>query len=106
VGRRPSRKERATAVINVIYEAIGDRCILTFSYKGKERTVEPYIVGYDDRDKLVLSAVQLAGGSGVGFRSFDVNEMSGAAKTGRRFSGTHPDYNPRDPYFAHILRQA
>ena len=93
------------AVINTIYEAIGDRRVLAFSYKGTERTAEPYIVGYDDKSKLVLSAVQLTGGSGVGFRSFDVDEMSGVATTDRRFSGAHPDYNPRDPYFARILRQ-
>jgi hypothetical protein len=93
------------AVINTIYEAIGDRRVLTFVYKGKQRTAEPYIVGYDEKHKLVLSAVQLSGGSGVGFRSFDVDALSEVAKTERRFSGTHPDYNPRDPYFAHILRQ-
>ena len=47
----------------------------------------------------------VSGGSGVGFRSFDVDALSEVTKTERRFSGTHPDYNPRDPYFAHILRQ-
>ena len=93
------------AVINTIYEAIGDRRVLTFVYKGQERIAEPYIVGYDEKHKLVLSAVQLSGGSGVGFRSFDVDALSEVAKTERRFNGTHPDYNPRDPYFAHILRQ-
>jgi len=93
------------AIINTIFEAIGDRRVLTFTYKGKDRITEPYIVGYDDKSKLVLSAVQLWGGSGVGFRSFDVDALSQIAKTERRFSGTHPDYNPRDPYFAHILRQ-
>jgi hypothetical protein len=93
------------AVINTIYEAIGDRRVLAFTYKGKSRTAAPYIVGYDDKSKLVLSAVQLSGSSGTGFRSFDVNELSSVAKTERRFHGTHPDYNPHDPYFAHILRQ-
>ena len=93
------------AVINTIYEAIGDRRVLAFTYKGKSRTAEPYIVGYDDKSKLVLSAVQLSGGSGVGFRSFDVNALSSVTKTERRFHGTHPDYNPHDPYFAHILQQ-
>jgi hypothetical protein len=93
------------AVINTIYEAIGDRRVLAFAYKGTDRTAEPYIVGYDDKNKLVLSAVQLSGGSGVGFRSFDVNEMSAVARTDRRFNGSHPDYNPHDPYFAHILKQ-
>lgn len=93
------------ALINTIYEAIGDRRVLAFTYKGKERTAEPYIVGYDDKDHLALSAVQLSGGSGAGFRSFRVDELSSVAKTDRRFHGTHPDYNPRDPLFAHILKQ-
>lgn len=93
------------AVINTIYEAIGERRVLSFTYKGKARTAEPYIVGYDDKGRLVLSAVQLSGGSGTGFRSFDVNELGAVAKTGRKFFGSHPDYNPRDPYFAHILKQ-
>jgi hypothetical protein len=93
------------AVINTIYEAIGDRRVLAFSYKGQARTAEPYIVGYDGNSKLVLSAVQLSGGSGTGFRSFSVDELSSVAKTGRKFHGTHPDYNPHDPYFMHILKQ-
>ena len=93
------------ALINTIYEAIGDQCVLAFTYKGKGRTVEPYIVGYDEKSKLVLSAVQLSGGSGTGFRSFDVDALSSVTKTERRFSGKHPDYNPRDPYFMRILKQ-
>ena len=93
------------ALINTIYEAIGDRRVLAFTYKGKDRTVEPYIVGYDEKSKLVLSAVQLSGGSGTGFRSFDVDALSSVTKTERRFSGKHPDYNPRDPYFMRILKQ-
>jgi predicted DNA-binding transcriptional regulator YafY len=93
------------ALINTIYEAIDERRMLSFVYKGQVRTVEPYIVGYTDKNKLILSAVQRSGGSGNGFRSFDVNELSDLAKTDRRFGGTHPDYNPRDPLFAHILKQ-
>jgi WYL domain len=93
------------ALINTIYEAIDQRRMLSLVYKGETRTVEPYIVGYTDKNKLLLSAVQRSGGSGSGFRSFDVEEISGVTKTGRRFSGTHPDYNPRDPLFAHVLKQ-
>ena len=93
------------ALINTIYEAIGDQRILSFSYKGAERTAAPYIVGYDDRHNLVLSAVQLTGGSGKGFRNFKVDELASVNKTDRRFSARHPDYNPRDPYFSHILKR-
>ena len=93
------------ALINTIYEAIGDRRVLSFIYNGKERTAEPYIVGYDAHGKLVLSAVQRSGGSGKGFRSFDVDGLSSVARTDRKFFGSHPDYNPHDPHFAHILKQ-
>ena len=93
------------ALINTIYEAIGARRILSFTYKGEERTAAPYIVGYDDRHNLMLSAVQMSGGSGDGFRTFKVEDLSSVNKTERRFSPTHPDYNPRDPYFSHILKR-
>jgi hypothetical protein len=93
------------ALINTIYEAIGRRLILAFVYKGTERTVEPYIVGYDDKRQLVLSAVQLTGGSGAGFRSYRVDELSSVATTGRHFPGTHPAYKPHDPYFVQVLKQ-
>jgi hypothetical protein len=93
------------ALINTIYEAIGDRRILSFTYNGKQRTAEPYIVGYDAYGKLVLSAVQRSGGSGKGFRSFDVDGLSSVAKTDQKFFANHPEYNRDDPYFAHILKQ-
>jgi len=93
------------ALINTIYEAIGRRLVLSFVYKGTERTAEPYIVGYDDKNRLWLSAVQLSGGSGNGFRNYRVDELSDVATTERHFPGTHRDYNPRDPRFAHILKQ-
>lgn len=93
------------ALINTIYESIDQRRVLSFLYKGVERTAEPYIVGYDGRLNLVLSAVQISGGSGSGFRSYRVDGLSDLAATRLHFSGTHPDYNPRDPYFTRILRQ-
>ena len=74
--------------------AIKARRVLSFAYKASDRTAEPYILGYDDKGKLVLSAVQLSGGSGSGFRSFDLAGLSAVAATGRHFRGTHPDYNP------------
>ena len=92
------------ALINTIYRAIDERRMLSFVYKDQLRTVEPYIVGYTAKRKLMLSAIQRRGGSGNGFRSFDVNELSAVAMTDRSFRA-HADYNPHDPLFAHILRQ-
>lgn len=93
------------SVADTILKAIEDHRTLSFVYKGKARTADPYILGYDDKDRFVLSAVQLSGGSGAGFRSFHVEELSAVEATERRFSGTHPDYYPRDPYFARVLGQ-
>ena len=93
------------AVSDTICKAIHERRVLTLCLQGRRRTVEPYILGYDDRGTLVLSAVQTSGGSGGGFRTFHVDGLSSVAVTERRFFGTHRDYNPRDPYFARIICQ-
>lgn len=90
---------------DTILKAITEHRTLSFTYKGKARTADPYILGYDDKGRFILSAVQLTGGSGAGFRSFHVEEMSGVEVTEHRFSGAHSDYYPRDPYFARVLGQ-
>ena len=88
---------------DIILTAIAERRIISFRYKGETRTAEPYILGYDDRGHLVLSAVQVKGGSGPGFRTFRMDELSFLHMTDGRFSARHPDYNPRDAYFVRVL---
>jgi predicted DNA-binding transcriptional regulator YafY len=97
------RVER-TVLLNIL-KAIEGKLALSFSYKSSQRTVEPYILGFDDRHQLMLSAVQLSGGSGTGFRTFYVSELSNLAVTERKFYGKHPDYNPRDPLFEEKIAQ-
>jgi predicted DNA-binding transcriptional regulator YafY len=89
----------------LICQAIERQHMLSFAYKGERRTVEPYILGYDRKQVLVLSAVQHSGGSGKGFRSFQVDRLSLMTITDQKFFGDHPDYNPRDAYFERILCQ-
>lgn len=93
------------AAAEVIRGAIEARRILAFGYKGSLRTAEPYILGFDSRGKLVLSAVQLSGGTGRGFRSFDLDRLSAVTATDRHFQGSHPDYNPRDVFFERVICQ-
>lgn len=97
--------QRTIAVARTICEAIQRTHMLAFRYDGEERTADPYILGFDRNGKFVLSAVQRSGGSGTGFRSFDAEGLSKLAITARKFFGNHPDYNPSDPYFEHILCQ-
>jgi predicted DNA-binding transcriptional regulator YafY len=89
----------------IIREAILKRRRLSFTYGGGTRIVDPYILGVDDEGRLLLSAVQVSGGSGAGFRTFRVDAIAAPAVTDQKFFGNHPDYNPRDRLFAHVLCQ-
>lgn len=89
----------------LICQAIEKRRLLSFTYKGSARTAEPYILGYDEKGALTLSAVQVSGGSGAGFRTFPVDGIASLEMSDRRFWGTHPDYNPRDRFFTRVLCQ-
>jgi len=79
-----------------ICDAIRDKRIISFRYKGAIRTVEPHLVGYDSDGDLTLSAWQLSGGSGQGFRDFHVGKLSGLTITDQAFAGPRRGYNPRD----------
>lgn len=81
---------------SVICEAIKARRVVTFLYAGKARTVEPHLLGYDKDGDLTLSAWQRSGGSGVGFRDFQVAKLSGLATTAESFERARPGYNPAD----------
>jgi predicted DNA-binding transcriptional regulator YafY len=102
-GKLDEIRRRDQTVSQLIQEAINARRLLSFTYKSSERSAEPYILGYDDKSNLVLSAVQVEGGSGLGFRSFSVAEMSNVSVMDKRFFGSHSDYNPRDPLFEEVL---
>jgi hypothetical protein len=93
------------SIKDAICEAIGQRRTVSFIYKSVPRTAEPYILGYDDKGALTLSAYQTGGGSGVGFRTFLVDGMSFVTITEHGFSGTRPAYNRRDRFFSHIVCQ-
>ena len=86
-----------------ILEAIARRRTLSFVYKGEKRMADPYILGREAGGALVLSAVQRTGGSGRGFRSFRVANLREVALTDLHFPANHPDYNPRDAYFANVV---
>lgn len=92
-------------VSDMICQAITHRRALSFRYKGSVRLAEPYILGYDSSGALMLSAVQLSGGSGVGFRTFAVANLSFMTITDHHFSGRHKEYNPRDRLFERVLCQ-
>jgi hypothetical protein len=79
-------------------EAIGSRSMVSFSYKGFERVVEPHAI-YDDKSgDNTLMAWQLSGGSGVGWRAFHTAHMSNVRATGQTFEmrGARPSFAPQN----------
>jgi hypothetical protein len=94
-----------THLIRVACEAIERRHRLAIVYKDEIRVVDPYIVGYDADGRLLLSAVQVLGGSGSGFRTFAAKDIVSLAVTEQKFLGNHPGYNRRDRLFAGVICQ-
>ena len=89
--------------VETVCAAIGRRHRLALAYKDDIRVVEPYILGCDAGGSLWLSAVQVLGGSGPGFRSFAMEDVAALAMADERFAGDHPGYNPRDRFFTRVL---
>lgn len=90
-------------VHDVLCQAIKARAMVRFRYRSRWRTAEPHIVGYDHEGAALLSAWQLGGGSGTGFRSFRLDMLTEIAIVPQTFEGPRKGYNPRDPHLARVL---
>jgi len=89
----------------ILCDAIQNHLVLSFYYKQSLRTVEPHLIGYDSNNNLTLSAWQLSGGSGQGFRDFHVSNISGVTTTGKNFVGARPGYNRNDATIPRVLHR-
>lgn len=87
----------------LICQAIADFKILEFTYQGAHRTVEPHLLGYDGDGDLTLSAWQLLGGSGSGFRDFHVSKLFALYIGQHTFAGPRPGYNRSDKTIDRIV---
>lgn len=87
----------------VICGAISTQSVISFSYTGAARTVEPHALGYDRGGHLTLSAWQLSGGSGQGWRDFRFDRMRDIVVTDVQFPTTRPGYNPNDSTLTQIV---
>ena len=73
--------------------------MLTFSYDGYHRVVEPHAHGLSKADNEMVRAYQTAGGSSdgqLGWKPFLVEKIVGLQTTGETFSGTRPGYRRGD----------
>ena len=91
-------------MLAIIAEAINERQTLCFIYKGRERCVEPHTYGRSIKGYDAICAWQESGGSGVGYRLFKVDELTGLAKGGQ-FAGPRPNYTRSDSRFSSIYAE-
>lgn len=83
-----------------ICKAIEDKNIVTFSYDGGSRTIEPHCYGISSKGNELLRAYQTGGysesGNPVGWKLFTVNKISNLEVSTDTFGGPRPQYNPND----------
>ncbi len=87
-----------------ICKAITDRKTIAFNYNGVQRRVEPHCYGLQHNGSEGLSAWQLLGGSGIGYRLFLVDEI-GSIIGCENFGGPRPDYRRGDSLFKLIYAE-
>jgi hypothetical protein len=93
----------------MIPAAIQNKQLLSFSYDGYSRTVEPHTYGVDTKGHRALRAYQVAGGSDsgqfTGWKIFHANEMRNLTVLPAQFSGPRQGYKRGDKAFAAIHAQ-
>lgn len=90
---------------NTIINAIEDRLVLTFNYKGKTRVVEPHTYGVQHNGNESLSAWQLSGGSGHNFRLYILSEVTAIEPQGETFEHERPAYQKGDGRYSKIFAE-
>lgn len=91
-----------------IISAITNQEVLTFTYDGFSRTVEPHAYGISTAGHEALRAYQTGGGSStgtLGWRMFLISEIRGLSKSGAAFSNARPGYKRGDSGMSRILAQ-
>jgi len=89
-----------------ITSAIRNRQLLSFTYDGFTRTVEPHTYGIDTKGHKAVRANQVSGGSEsgehVGWKLFHFSEMRALSVLPQQFSGPRPKYKRGDKAFSTI----
>jgi len=92
-----------------IINAINNMEVLSFTYKGNPRVVEPHAYGMGSDGDDLLRAYQVGGYSSSGrlpkWRLFEVNKIYNFSPTGEKFNGARLGYHRNDQVMDHIYAQ-
>lgn len=88
------------SVYDVLAQAIEERRVVTFTYDGFLRVVEPFLLGTTTAGRPALRGYQTKGGSRSGtvpgWHLFSLGKIVGLATCQKRFSGVRDGYTPSD----------
>src|SRR5450830_1906 len=94
--------------IDLIADAIRNLQVLTVTYDGITRAVEPHAVGLSSAGKDLLRCFQPTGGHVNPNHDWDLMSLSkivGLAKTGATFAGPRPGYKRGDSAMVRIYAE-
>ena len=88
------------SVADVLTFAIENRRVVTFTYDGHHRVVEPFLLGVTTAGNPSLRGYQTGGtskhGLVPGWHLFSLSKIESIAVTQSCFEGVRPFYNPAD----------
>ena len=79
-----------------LLDAIQDKQVVSFTYLGSERVVEPYVLGLNADGQITLMAWQISGAGAIGWRNYLIDKMRCAEPTEQFFSDPRTGYSPDD----------
>jgi len=92
---------------NKFYNAVRNRNLLEFSYKGHHRVVEPHAYGMTPKGNEVLRGYQTSGTSESGvvpdWRLFSINKIENLTVLNTNFSQPRFGYKPGDSAMEEIF---
>ena len=84
--------------------------VLSFSYHGLRRTVEPHLIGTHEAGEPLLVAFQTGGestsGAVPGWRTFSTSEMESVEVVDEVFPGPRPGFSPASHAMLEIFARA
>ena len=94
----------------IITEAIENKKVIEFEYKGDLRIVEPFVIGVSSTGKDSLRAFQVDGNStdssSFSWKLFTVDKISNLSISKENFTSQREHYNPNDsalkPIYARV----
>jgi predicted DNA-binding transcriptional regulator YafY len=84
-------------------DAIHNKEIISFTYLGVDRVVEPYLLGLNADGQITLCAWQMSDEGGSGWKDYLIDKIRNAAPTDLYFRKTRTDCRPKDFSMKHIL---